>query len=110
MPVGGAIGVLKTLAAALLLAALLTRPAPAQQSPLAQQSPFTDIPALISADQITYDENLGIVTASGNVEIAQNDRILLADSISYNLKTIVVTIGAMLASLSGPITQKYGCW
>ena len=93
MPVGGAIGIFKTLAAALLLAALLARPAPAQLGP------FTDIPALIAADQITYDENLGIVTASGNVEIAQNDRILLADSISYNLKTNVVTASGNISLL-----------
>ena len=56
MPVGGTTGVLKTLATALLLAALLARPA------AAQQDPFTDAPVLIAADQITYDENLGIVT------------------------------------------------
>jgi len=93
MPVGGTTGVLKTLAAALLLAALLARPS------AAQQSPFTDIPVLIAADQITYDENLGIVTASGNVEIAQNDRVLLADSVSYNLKTNVVTASGHISLL-----------
>ncbi len=59
--------------------------------PAKAQEPSPDIPALISADQITYDENLQVVTASGNVEIAQGDRVLLADSISYNLQTEVVT-------------------
>jgi LPS-assembly protein len=54
---------------------------------------------LIAADQITYDENLGIVTASGNVEIAQNDRVLLADSVSYNLKTNVVTASGHISLL-----------
>ncbi len=93
MPVGGITGVLKTLAAALLLAALLARPAAAQRSPL------TEAPVLIAADQITYDENLGIVTASGNVEIAQNDRVLLADSVSYNLKTNVVTASGNISLL-----------
>ena len=93
MPVGGTTGVLKTLAATLLLAALLARPA------AAQQSPFTEAPALIAADQITYDENLGIVTASGNVEIAQKDRVLLADSVSYNLKTNVVTASGHISLL-----------
>ena len=94
MPVGGAIGVLKTLAAALLLAVLLAPPA------AAQKSPFAEMPALISADQITYDENLGIITASGNVEIAQNDRVLLADSVSYNLKTNVVTASGNISLLN----------
>jgi LPS-assembly protein len=93
MPVGGTTGVLKTLAAALLLAALLARPA------AAQQSPFTEAPALIAADQITYDENLSIVTASGNVEMAQNDRVLLADTVSYNLKTNVVTASGNISLL-----------
>ena len=93
MPVGGTTGVFKTLAAALLLAALLARPG------AAQQGPFTGAPALIAADQITYDENLGIVTASGNVEIAQNDRVLLADSVSYNLKTNVVTASGNISLL-----------
>ena len=94
MPVGGAIGVLKTLAPALLLAVLLAPPA------AAQKSPFAEMPALISADQITYDENLGIITASGNVEIAQNDRVLLADSVSYNLKTNVVTASGNISLLN----------
>ena len=93
MPVRGTTGVFKTLAAALLLAALLARPV------AAQQGPFTGAPALIAADQITYDENLGIVAASGNVEIAQNDRVLLADSVSYNLKTNVVTASGNISLL-----------
>ncbi len=50
-----------------------------------------EIPALISADEVTYDENLGIVTASGNVEISQGDRTVLANSVSYNMNTNVVS-------------------
>lgn len=71
-----------------LAIALLVLPRP--NAVKAQNLP-SDIPALISADQITYDENLGVVNASGNVEISQNDRVLLADSVSYNLRTNVVT-------------------
>jgi LPS-assembly protein len=73
------------LTAALIMAALLARPATAQQALPA------DIPALISADQITYDENLAIVTASGNVEISYEDSVLLADSVSYNIRSNLVT-------------------
>ncbi|MGO1117138.1 LPS-assembly protein LptD [Rhodovibrionaceae bacterium A322] len=51
----------------------------------------TTIPALLSADQVTYEEQLGVVSASGNVEIVHQDRVLMADSISYNMKTDVVT-------------------
>ncbi|WP_120496336.1 LPS-assembly protein LptD [Kiloniella sp. EL199] len=50
-----------------------------------------EIPALISADEVTYDENLGIVTASGNVEISQGERTVLANSVSYNMNTNVVS-------------------
>ncbi len=50
-----------------------------------------EVPGLISADEIIYDEDLGIVTASGNVEVSQGERVLTADSISYNLRNDVVT-------------------
>ncbi|HKY95262.1 MAG TPA: LPS assembly protein LptD [Kiloniellales bacterium] len=53
--------------------------------------------ALISADSVTYDEGLGIVTARGNVEISQGGRVLLADSISYNVNTDVVTASGNVA-------------
>ena len=39
---------------------------------------------VINADSLTYDENLGTITASGNVEISQGHRLLIADTISYN--------------------------
>ena len=48
-------------------------------------------PALISADEVTYDENLAVVSASGNVEVSQNGRVLLADTVTYNQRTEVVT-------------------
>lgn len=50
-----------------------------------------DIPALISADEIIYEEELALVTARGNVEISHGNRVLLADSISYNQRSKVVT-------------------
>jgi LPS-assembly protein len=59
----------------------------------------TELPALISADQITYDEILEVVTASGNVEISQNERVLLADTISYNMRSEVVTASGNISLL-----------
>ena len=56
-----------------------------------QDLPSPDIPALIQAQEISFDENLGIVVAKGNVEITQNDRVLQADSVSYNMRSDVVT-------------------
>ncbi len=46
---------------------------------------------LVSADEMTYDRDLGVVTASGNVEISDEDRILLADTVSYNQRLDVLT-------------------
>ncbi len=58
-----------------------------------------ELPGLISADQIIYDEDLGLVTASGNVEISQGERVLTADSVSYNLRTDLVTAAGNVSLL-----------
>jgi len=65
---------------------------------LAQEAPdytnldqLQDLPAVLSADLVSYDDQAKIVTAEGNVEIAQGSRILLADRIRYNTETEVVT-------------------
>ena len=50
-----------------------------------------DQPALLTADEVTYDEELDIATARGNVEISQGLRVLRADTVSYNRRTNVVT-------------------
>jgi LPS-assembly protein len=57
------------------------------------------LPALISADQLTYDEDLGIITASGNVEVSQGERVLVADAISYNLRSDIVTASGNVSLL-----------
>ena len=48
-------------------------------------------PALITADEVTYDEQLNLVTARGNVEISQGERVLRADVVSFSRLTNVVT-------------------
>lgn len=48
-------------------------------------------PALITADELTYDEENGRVVASGNVEISQSGRVLLADSVTYSINDDLVT-------------------
>lgn len=48
-------------------------------------------PILLEADEIVYDTDKGIVTAQGNVKIADDARVLLADSVSFNQNTNVVT-------------------
>ena len=56
-------------------------------------------PAAFTADEVTYDDALGIVTARGNVEITQGRRILLADTVTYNLKNEVVTASGNVSLL-----------
>ncbi|WP_448187553.1 LPS-assembly protein LptD [Azospirillum sp. sgz301742] len=48
-------------------------------------------PVLLSADQVTFDEEQSLVTARGNVELSQNLRTVRADTITYNRRTKVVT-------------------
>ena len=81
-------GIFGRIAAAALVACLLL--GFSAVSAWAQQDDL-DLPVLITADQITHDENLGVVVASGNVELSRDQRTVLADSVSYNLRTDVVT-------------------
>lgn len=69
---------------AFLVTVFAAVPAPGQQI---EQS----LPVLLDADELSYDENLGIVTASGNVELSQGDRVLRADSVSYNQRANAVS-------------------
>ena len=83
-----------------LFASVLTEGALAQgQTPA--QVPANENEALISADSLTYDEGLGIVTARGNVEISNGGRVLVADSVSYNVNTDVVTASGNVALVEG---------
>lgn len=72
--------------AASLLAVLLplfaADPASAQDGTVPSDEAMDQ--AVISADEITYDESLNAVFATGNVEIAYGERIMLADSIRYD--------------------------
>lgn len=57
----------------------------------AAERKLPNAPALLSADRVSYDEELGIVVASGHVEISQEDRVLRADTVTYNQRTDTVT-------------------
>jgi len=52
----------------------------ATASPVAAQATKT----LISAEEVVYDDELGIIVARGNVELIREGRILLADTVTYN--------------------------
>jgi LPS-assembly protein len=55
------------------------------------QSFERDVPVLMTADELLFDDELGIATAKGNVEISQSGRVLLADTVSYNQRDDVVS-------------------
>jgi LPS-assembly protein len=76
---------MRLITACLLAIAILAPPAMSQSQPPEEQ------PVLFKADEITRDEELGAVVARGNVEITQGNRILLADSVSYNEKSDTVS-------------------
>jgi LPS-assembly protein len=48
-------------------------------------------PILLKADEISQDRDLGVIVARGGVEVAQGDRVLLADTLSYNQNAKTVT-------------------
>ena len=83
------------LARALLLFCLLTAAAGA-----AAQNPSEGGPIVFTADEVTYNEELGIVVASGKVEFAQGARVLQADTVTYNQKTNIVTASGNVSLLS----------
>ncbi len=59
----------------------------------------------LQADSMSHDDSNQIITASGNVELIQDGRILKADEISYNLqKDIVVAFGnVVLHEVNGDV-------
>lgn len=56
-------------------------------------------PVLLTADKMTYNQDLGIVVATGNVEVVQGDRVLRADSLSYNQRNDTVSASGNVSLL-----------
>ncbi|MEM8590467.1 MAG: LPS assembly protein LptD [Pseudomonadota bacterium] len=50
-----------------------------------------DDPAVITAEELIFDESRSLVIARGNVEISQGGRLLRADEVTYNQRTDIVT-------------------
>ena len=74
-----------TVAAVIFGGGALYTPAQAQTTTPPEEA--EDQPATFAADEMTHDQELGIITARGNVEVNHDGRTLLADSISYNRNT-----------------------
>src|SRR5437588_11150378 len=56
-------------------------------------------PVVFQADEVQYDEQLGLTVAKGHVEISQAGQILLADTVSYNQRTDTVTASGHVSLL-----------
>ena len=54
---------------------------------------------LMNADTVTYDDDFGVVTATGNVEVSHAGSVLLADTVSYNRRSDVVIASGNVALL-----------
>ena len=86
-PQGGLNAAHRIITIALLLC-LLSVTVPAQSlSGLAEAGD----PVLLNADELIYDRDIGVITARGAVELSQEGRILLADTVSYSPGQDVVT-------------------
>ena len=59
----------------------------------------------LSADQLTHDQETGIVIASGNVVIRHNGYILLADLVRYNQNTnkVIAEQNVQITGLDGTV-------
>ncbi|MEA1676564.1 LPS-assembly protein LptD [Nitrospirillum sp. BR 11163] len=66
--------------------------APAATPPAPPAAPKKDQPpVLLEADQVDTDNELGITTATGNVQLSQGGHVVLADTISYSERSNVIT-------------------
>ncbi len=74
----------------------------------ADESGLADIPILLSADELSFDRQSGIIVAKGHVEASQNDRVLLADTIIYNQKTDLLTATGSISLLEPDGTVLFG--
>ncbi|KAF0139869.1 MAG: LPS-assembly protein [Rhodospirillaceae bacterium] len=48
-------------------------------------------PLLITAEELTHERDIGVITARGHVEITVQDQLLRADSVIYHMKQDLVT-------------------
>lgn len=93
-----------TIAIAILAVVHLGSVAGEAATTLRPGGPNRDQPVLFVADEIQEDQQLGLIVAKGHVEFSQKDQTLLADMVTYNEKTDVVTASGHV-SLMDPSGQ-----
>lgn len=59
----------------------------------------SDSPVNLIADEAGYDEQLGVYVARGRVEMAQDDRVVMADTITYNERSKTISASGNVALL-----------
>jgi LPS-assembly protein len=79
--------ILALIAVSVPLPAEAQSPAPGQAQPPKRSAKQIDPYVVLRADEVTFNEKTGVATATGNVEIAQGERLLRADKIVYVRKT-----------------------
>jgi len=83
-----------------LLALLLAAPAAWGQFSLGSQKPADkNAPVVFQADEVEYDDQLGLTVAKGHVEISQGGEVLLADVVSYSQRTDTITASGHVSLL-----------
>jgi LPS-assembly protein len=61
------------------------------QVPTPSARPAQGGPILFTADELQYDQELGLTVARGHVQVTQDQRTLLADVVTYNQRTDTIT-------------------
>src|SRR5581483_8265140 len=90
----------RLIAAALgIAAACAVGDAQAQGQTPRRVGPAGGEPFLLIADEVQYDEELGLTVAKGHVEISQLNQIVLADTVTYNQKTDTLTASGHVSLL-----------
>lgn len=59
----------------------------------------SDAPVDLIADEAGYDQDLGVYVARGHVEMAQDDRVVMADTITYNERAKTISASGNVALL-----------
>src|SRR5919197_3106307 len=83
----------------LVLAALCAAPSFGQLS-IGGHRQERNAPVVFQADEVQYDDQLGLTVASGHVEISQGGEVLLADTVNYNQRTDTVTASGHVSLLT----------
>jgi LPS-assembly protein len=59
----------------------------------------SDSPVNLVADEVGYDRDLGIYVARGHVEMRQDDRVVVADTVTYNERSKTISASGNVAML-----------